>query len=592
MSSQRLRAAGRVMGDLTWTLAPLTIPLLGVVLIGALLQAWWVAVIAFGLALAIVVPIVRRVTRRSGSRTMRETMGTPPFLAFFAAMIALIASVPIVLGIVGDGDASAYAAWSEVLVWAGFLLWAVVLLLRLPLFARTPWRRLFAVLLAIAFVRYFLWAFAGGETTLTSVDHVAWPVLLLAALVGVWWSECPPAESPQRVVSRSGDLGLVAAVLAAATFVVSGIVSQRSTPPIDRSEPGYAIARSGDLGAPPDVSDLLDDRQRLANAFAPRVEMTDDERWRPTEVEAYLRSADLVEKGRAREDDRVIDPRPLSPQELPARCPAGTAPPCFFLTIHCTLEHSEESDCEEDPQRDRERGLAYARVLRRSDPGAADAFPAVGPFHEELDTIVQYWLFYYYDDWRARTIFGDVRQGHEGDWESVTVGVSAKRPLFVALSSHCAGTWLAWEDVRVADQGRRTHPMVAVAEGSQANYADPDESIPPNIGRCRGFRQREVEALTLAYEVRERTGAAVILPLEALLVDDSSPVMRFPGRWGRDDRIWFETAFGRRYRLARVGGGPESPGQKNEWDNPVTDVFCDPRWKKVGETEVPSDGRC
>ena len=45
--------------------------------------------------------------------------------------------------------------------------------------------------------------------------------------------------------------------------------------------------------------------------------------------------------------------------------------------------------------------------------------------------------------------------------------------------------------------------MVALAEGSQANYHDPSANIPPNWARCNGVSQAEVEAANLAYKVRD-----------------------------------------------------------------------------------------
>ena len=65
-----------------------------------------------------------------------------------------------------------------------------------------------------------------------------------------------------------------------------------------------------------------------------------------------------------------------------------------------------------------------------------------GPYQKVL---VQYWLFYYYDDWIARgRSSASLRQSHEADWEVVTVGFDDREPLFVSFSSHCGGTWVPW----------------------------------------------------------------------------------------------------------------------------------------------------
>ncbi len=70
----------------------------------------------------------------------------------------------------------------------------------------------------------------------------------------------------------------------------------------------------------------------------------------------------------------------------------------------------------------------------------------------ELEVVVQYWQYSLVDDWRStprgvtlpggrRVPLPVIRQHHEGDWEAVTVGLSADTPLFVDWSAHCAGEW-------------------------------------------------------------------------------------------------------------------------------------------------------
>ena len=51
-----------------------------------------------------------------------------------------------------------------------------------------------------------------------------------------------------------------------------------------------------------------------------------------------------------------------------------------------------------------------------------------------------------------------IHQHHEGDWEAVTVGLSADRPLFVDWSAHCAGEWRPFAGATlVADAGGERH---------------------------------------------------------------------------------------------------------------------------------------
>jgi len=103
----------------------------------------------------------------------------------------------------------------------------------------------------------------------------------------------------------------------------------------------------------------------------------------------------------------------------------------------------------------------YARVLK---PG--------GTGH----TVIQYWLFYYFDEWSNL---------HEGDWELVELvfpDLSAQElmetgvePEFAAYSQHQAGQKLSWDEMREKGLIAGTHPLVYVARGSHANYFTPGQ---------------------------------------------------------------------------------------------------------------------
>ena len=85
----------------------------------------------------------------------------------------------------------------------------------------------------------------------------------------------------------------------------------------------------------------------------------------------------------------------------------------------------------------------YARVVRRHPPrGSAPGWlarPDSRMPYPGLEVVVQYWLYSLVDDWRSTprgvTLPGGrkvqlpgIHQHHEGDWEAVTVGLSAERP--------------------------------------------------------------------------------------------------------------------------------------------------------------------
>ena len=161
------------------------------------------------------------------------------------------------------------------------------------------------------------------------------------------------------------------------------------------------------------------------------------------------------------------------------------------------------------------QGVLYARVVHRGDEPA----PFRGPYQpfEDLQTLIQYWIFYGYDKWQTETVVGRMTQEHEADWEHVSVGLDSKNtPLFVALSAHCGGQTVDWKDVHAApgrpdstgkkvevfDSRKRvnedvSHPIVAVARGSHANYAasagpksTPGQTTRPPAARSNGSTKR------------------------------------------------------------------------------------------------------
>jgi Vacuolar protein sorting-associated protein 62 len=76
------------------------------------------------------------------------------------------------------------------------------------------------------------------------------------------------------------------------------------------------------------------------------------------------------------------------------------------------------------------------------------------------ETLVQYWIFYYYNSHP----FGD----HEGDWEMIQLHLSsAGAPLDAAYSQHDGGERCDWIHVQRTSDG---HPIVYVAVGSHASF--------------------------------------------------------------------------------------------------------------------------
>jgi hypothetical protein len=165
---------------------------------------------------------------------------------------------------------------------------------------------------------------------------------------------------------------------------------------------------------------------------------------------------------------------------------------------------------------------------------------------EEQRIILQYWLFYYYNDWFNK---------HEGDWEMVQVILNeSANPEWVVLSQHHGGTRRRWSDAQI-EEG--THPAVFVALGSHANYFYGDENYPnvTNVGNSQ-------------VVVMDRTGSSGRIIPEMRLIPDREEVDRNPDQWPGMEWLLFAGHWG---QAAPQGdfGGPLGPADKGElWAQP------------------------
>jgi RsiW-degrading membrane proteinase PrsW (M82 family) len=165
---------------------------------------------------------------------------------------------------------------------------------------------------------------------------------------------------------------------------------------------------------------------------------------------------------------------------------------------------------------------------------------------EDQRIVLQYWLFYYYNDWFNK---------HEGDWEMVQVILSeSANPEWVVLSQHHGGTRRLWSEVQV-EEG--THPAVFVALGSHANYFCGDENYPN--GTTVGNAQ---------VEIMDRTGSFGRIMPEVRLIPDREEVNLNPGKWPGLEWLLFAGHWG---QAAPQGdfSGPVGPADKGDlWERP------------------------
>ena len=339
--------------------------------------------------------------------------------------------------------------------------------------------------------------------------------------------------------------------------------------------------------------DGLTDAQ-IAERFAPRLVLHADERYAPTSADELLAlGATLVNRWAA--SCRRL---PCRSAALPVGSSCSGGLPCAYA-----LRFGLRADCEQALSRARRRSPPDLRARRAPPPGEGTApgwlaQPDARMPYPGLEVVVQYWLYSLVDDWHStqRSVAipgaGTVRmpgihQHHEGDWEAVTVGMSADRPLFVDWSAHCAGEWRPFAGATlVADPGgERTHPVSWVALGSHANLPTPVTARPRwwNCDpRVATFVHQRVQAVIGAVAVAalgsrlddalgilDRAGSGTPQAFPLALVNRTTWPMTFPGIWGGRERMEVGPA-GR-----ALGWSPPTPTLQPLWRNPLTTIFGD-----------------
>jgi hypothetical protein len=302
----------------------------------------------------------------------------------------------------------------------------------------------------------------------------------------------------------------------------------------------------------------------LLARYQPVVVVHPTERFAPTAVGAFVRSATLERRtpGGWVPVERASSPLPTAD---PTGCTSSDSSPCWRLR---------------DPRCSVSVGVVAAACYAGLDAAEAPAPAVYGAFHRRGARIaLQYWLWYRANVWSGRFPPDDfVWQSHEGDWEVVTVILTAAgKPLLVGYSQHGCGKRRAWK--RVPRVGG-THPLVYSALGSHANYFaagrlpfDLSPDCYPRIAASllQGFLGK----------VWERTGRGArygpalrgVKRARLVRVTSTSPQwMRFPGSWGEMNLFHVPPPIG-----TNPGGpAPDGPAFHSDWRDPVGSVL---RWR-------------
>lgn len=342
------------------------------------------------------------------------------------------------------------------------------------------------------------------------------------------------------------------------------------------------LPKAGQPQTPP--SKLSDDE--LAAMFSPVLLFTADQRWTPIPVDDYVRGGSVTDWERRKT-------RVGSVGELDTRCPGVVEAPCYVLRQHCPPK-TGEARCAENLSDDK---AVYVRVARRRDwhgckrtKPCADGSPnpfaaATGRYAKGTRILVQYWYFYPYNEWVAPVAIGNLKEVHPADWEAVTVGLSPDKALWVAYSAHCGGTFADWGRIRVAESDPlRLRPLVAVANGSQANYRVAEANRVPNFAECAHIPKDRITLVSYAANIRDRTGSDTVWdpatnPSALRLVDASKSPMNFPGEWSAYARMTLEN-LRKQHPLGKDTAGPRTPTYQRLWQKPMRAIFGGGAWKE------------
>ncbi len=252
----------------------------------------------------------------------------------------------------------------------------------------------------------------------------------------------------------------------------------------------------------------------LLRRFEPQLRLNRGELFQPMDVDAYLAETDLVLHRRG-ERPTVLRARPEVTQEFLAASDweshAGTLHlrliirPLKALQLVQFHARSELREFSKGVTRHARVGLTarlldvafrISLVARGRVPGGTAAAAAL--VHQAMResapdpiyygrvvrtrsyTVLQYWMFYAYNDYRSHYHGAN---DHEGDWEAVSVFLDegapdGPSPAWVAYANHDAtGADLRrrWDDPELVWEGE--HPVVFAGAGSHAAYFSAGEYV-------------------------------------------------------------------------------------------------------------------
>jgi hypothetical protein len=179
---------------------------------------------------------------------------------------------------------------------------------------------------------------------------------------------------------------------------------------------------------------------------------------------------------------------------------------------------------------------------------------------------LQYWFFYFYNDYTFAAGIGL----HEGDWEMVQLRVDESSdpavPDRAVYGQHDGASYREWDQVLKAD-GRPDTPLVYSGRGSHASYFE------PGLYSTKAW-----------FDIADGARPAVDMKLEAM--HGATPSWaQWPGRWG--DTQPGSGTFG--WLLKGIqSASPAAPCKHLQWDDPK--AWSDSATERQGSQPPAPDG--
>jgi hypothetical protein len=306
----------------------------------------------------------------------------------------------------------------------------------------------------------------------------------------------------------------------------------------------------------------------LLSRFQPVTVLHPDEPFPPVSVDPFLATAQLEQRLADGTWSAVSEqPQGVLPIGDPTGCSSSAGSACWRLNIPvCTpMLGLEALPCYQDDERKQtESNVVYSAVLRAGG-----------------EIVLEYWYWYWYDFWSGTFPPSDyVWQAHEGDWEVVTVLLTAAgRPLSVGYSQHSCGKVRSW--AKAPKWRRTTHPVVYVALGTHANYFTAGPIQLDLRARCYSpigaAILRKYLPRVLDYTGHGRAFGPSLRGVRRsriIVVNAHSPQwMNFPGYWGEINLFHAPDPIGTRV----AGPAPRTPTFHDIWTDPLGTLHRWPR---------------